>query len=258
MPTLLSLVALQVVVMTHCGATVLLNAGIIGQVSIFSAQLNMQICFKWLNFFGYGAWNKNRCTLKWKCHFDEIFRMQLEMSFRQLQVQPVTIISSKWRHFRLSLWPTRGDVRKSRHPFPLQWRHNERDGVSNHQPQDCLLNRLFRHRSKKTLMLRVTGLREGNSPVTGEFLAQRPVTRKMFPIDDVLMIEKTSAILAIRNEKPPVTSGFPIQGVNNLQLWYFPCYLNRLLTFEMPVIWDAMTPIWRYFDILRCRVSQIT
>ena len=28
----------------------------------------------------------------------------------------------------------------------LQWRNNERDGVSNHQPHDCLLNRLFRHR----------------------------------------------------------------------------------------------------------------
>ena len=27
---------------------------------------------------------------------------------------------------------------------PLQWRHNERDGVSNHQPHDCLLNRLFK------------------------------------------------------------------------------------------------------------------
>ena len=26
----------------------------------------------------------------------------------------------------------------------LQWRHNERDGVSNHQPHDCLLNRLFK------------------------------------------------------------------------------------------------------------------
>ena len=54
----------------------------------------------------------------------------------------------------------------------LRWRHNERDGVSNHQPHDCLLNRLFRHRSKKTSELRVTGLCVGNSPVTGEFPAQ--------------------------------------------------------------------------------------
>ena len=55
----------------------------------------------------------------------------------------------------------------------LQWRHNERDGVSNHQPHDCLLNRLFGRRSKKTSKLRVTGLCAGNSPGTGEFPAQR-------------------------------------------------------------------------------------
>ena len=50
----------------------------------------------------------------------------------------------------------------------LQWRHNGRDSVSNHQSHDCL----FRRRLKKTPKLRVTGLCEGNSPVTGEFPAQ--------------------------------------------------------------------------------------
>ena len=60
----------------------------------------------------------------------------------------------------------------TRFASPLQWRHNGRDGVSNHQPHDCLLNRLFRCRSKKTSKLRVTGLCAGNSPVTGEFPAQ--------------------------------------------------------------------------------------
>ena len=40
----------------------------------------------------------------------------------------------------------------------LQWRHNGHDGVSNHQPYDCLLDYLFRRRSKKTSELRVTGL----------------------------------------------------------------------------------------------------
>ena len=32
----------------------------------------------------------------------------------------------------------------------LQWRHNGCDSASNHQPHYCFLNRLFRHRSKKT------------------------------------------------------------------------------------------------------------
>ena len=71
--------------------------------------------------------------------------------------------------------------------FSIQWRHNERDGVSNHQPCYCLLNRLFRRRSKKTSNLRVTGLCAGNSSVTVEFPTQRPVTRKQFPFDDVIM-----------------------------------------------------------------------
>ena len=56
--------------------------------------------------------------------------------------------------------------------FTLLWRHNEHDSVSNHQPHDCLLNRLFRRRSKKTPKLRVTGLCVGKSPGTGEFPAQ--------------------------------------------------------------------------------------
>ena len=54
----------------------------------------------------------------------------------------------------------------------LRWRQNGRDSVSNHQPHDCLLNRLFRRRSKKTSKLRVTGLCAGNSPGTGKFPAQ--------------------------------------------------------------------------------------
>ena len=55
----------------------------------------------------------------------------------------------------------------------LRWRHNERDGVSNHQPHDCLRSRLFRRRSKETPKLRVPGLCAGNSPATDEFPAQR-------------------------------------------------------------------------------------
>ena len=54
----------------------------------------------------------------------------------------------------------------------LRWHHNVCDSVSNHQPYDCLFNRLFRRRSKKTSKLRVTSLCAGNSPVTGEFPAQ--------------------------------------------------------------------------------------
>ena len=70
---------------------------------------------------------------------------------------------------------------------PLDWRHNGRDSVSNHQPHDCLLNRLIRRRSKKTSKLRVTGLCAGNSLVTGEFPHKWPVTQETLPFNDVIM-----------------------------------------------------------------------
>ena len=55
----------------------------------------------------------------------------------------------------------------------LQWGHNEWDGISNHQPYSCLINRLFWRRLKETSKLCVTGLCEGNSPVTSELSTQR-------------------------------------------------------------------------------------
>ena len=54
----------------------------------------------------------------------------------------------------------------------LQWCHNGRDGVSNHQHHNFLLNRLFRRTWKKTSKRRVTGLCAENSSATGEFPAQ--------------------------------------------------------------------------------------
>ena len=71
----------------------------------------------------------------------------------------------------------------------LRWRHNDNDGVSNHQPRGCLLKRLFRRKSKKTSKLRVTGLCVGNSPGPVNSPHKGPVTRKMFPFDDVIMFD---------------------------------------------------------------------
>ena len=88
----------------------------------------------------------------------------------------------KWiRHIVLSVWSQQAvDVQwytsqQCLHYYchTLQWRHNKHDDVSNYQPNECLLNHVCRRRSKKTSNLRVTGLCAGNSPVTGEFPAQR-------------------------------------------------------------------------------------
>ena len=70
----------------------------------------------------------------------------------------------------------------------LQWRHNERDGVSNHRCLDGLLNRLFRRRSNNTPKPRVTGLCEGNSPGHRWIPPHKgPVTPNMFLFDDVII-----------------------------------------------------------------------
>ena len=69
----------------------------------------------------------------------------------------------------------------------LQWRHNGCDGVSNHRDFDCLLNHLFRRRSKKkqsSTSLAFVGWIH-RSPVNSPHMG--PVTRKMFPFDDVIM-----------------------------------------------------------------------
>ena len=55
------------------------------------------------------------------------------------------------------------------------------------QPHGCF-NRLFRCRSKKTSKLRVTGLCAGNSPGPVNSPHKVPVTQKMFPFDDVIMV----------------------------------------------------------------------
>ena len=70
----------------------------------------------------------------------------------------------------------------------LQWRHNEREGVSNHQRHDvystvCPGADRRKHQSSEPLAF-VRGIHRWpvNSP------HKRPVTRKMFPFDDVIMI----------------------------------------------------------------------
>ena len=65
--------------------------------------------------------------------------------------------------------------------FTLQWRHNERDGVSHHQPHHCLLIRLFKAHLKENIKA------PRHWPSWGEFIGdrwiprtKRPVTRKCF------------------------------------------------------------------------------
>ena len=104
------------------------------------------------------------CKLKfWIYTIRNVKLSNFKLTSRYLQepsIWSVTFVADRYCH----------DVSFFR--FPLRWRHNGHDSVSNHQPRDCVLNRLFRPRSKKTSKLRVTGLCAGNSPEAGEFPAQ--------------------------------------------------------------------------------------
>ena len=116
-------------------------------------------------------------------------KMHLKMSFRRWRPfcfgLNVLIPALAWCHQGSNITWTDDEQNLWRHTaslynewkitihIPLQWRHNDHDGVSIHQPHGWLLNRLFRRRSKKTSKLRITGLCEGNSPRTGELPAQR-------------------------------------------------------------------------------------
>ena len=121
--------------------------------------------------------------------------------------------------------------------FTLQWRHNGHDGVSNNQPRDCLLNRLFRRRSKKTSKLRVTGLCPGNSPVT----VNSP--HKWFPLDDVNMISVRDASVSITRLRTWVSCSYSRGVSNQCYFFFFFNSLARLTSTKIskPRITD---PLW--------------
>ena len=102
--------------------------------------------------------------------------------------QLVRITPTNTSKFRINGAVLRGSPANDRFPVEtLRWRHNGCDNIPNHQPHDCLLNRLFRRRSKKTSssasLAFVWEIHRG--PVSSP--DKWPVTRKIFPFDDVIM-----------------------------------------------------------------------
>ena len=82
--------------------------------------------------------------------------------------------------------------------IPLQWRHNERDAVSNHRRLDCLFGRLLsanqrKHQSSASLVF-VRRIRRW--PVNSSH--KGPGTRKMFPFDGVNIPSHAIGILGMK------------------------------------------------------------
>ena len=98
--------------------------------------------------------------------------------------------------------------------------------VSNHQPHDCLLNRLFRRRSKKTSKLRVTGLCVGNSSGTGEFPAQMASNAKNVSIWWRRHVLSANAVkidvIIITMHQRTVRINY---GIYCILLWYSLCHV---------------------------------
>ena len=119
--------------------------------------------------------------------------------------------------------------------YKLLWRHNGRDGFSNHLRLECLPNRLFRRRSRETpssaSLAFVRGIHRWpvNSPHKG------PVTRKMFPLDDVIMpffwVSNIRVSLASTMEIFPLSTSslrWEIMAITNVS---FHCFtISRLFT----------------------------
>ena len=114
----------------------------------------------------------------------------------------------------------------------LEWHHNEHDCVSNHRRPDCLLNLLFRYKSKKAskssvslAFVRGIHRRPVNSPHKG------PVTRKMFPFDYVIMNGKSfvfhfivyQMVLQFYFDRPVcIVSLYAVSTATYDLCWYFP------------------------------------
>ena len=94
-----------------------------------------------------------------------------------------------WFHAKIKdkMWSRGCPLRTSQNDRPLQWRHIERDGVSNHLRLDCSDADQRKHQSSASLAF-VRGIHRWpvNSPYKG------PVTREMFPSDHVIMIFQTT------------------------------------------------------------------
>ena len=126
----------------------------------------------------------------------------------------------------------------------LHWRHNDHGSVSNHQPHGCLLNRLFRRRSKKTSKLRGTGLCVGNSPGPVNSPHKGPVTRKMFPFDDVIMMRTWVPATGSKVRDNNYTQ----QYLREVIACPCPCYLLLAQKLSYDISYTSKSP----FDIVPC------
>ena len=109
----------------------------------------------------------------------------------------------------------------------LQWRHNEHSGVSNVQPHDCLLNRLFRRRSK-------------------------------FPFHDVIMYIDAMMWILMWTLAPHYRSF--ARGIHLLTLYSLlnGSFIWMNLIFSPLLVWTSFRTNSRVFCDMRCHDAHVT
>ena len=100
---------------------------------------------------------------------------------------------------------------------------------------------------RKTSKLRVTGLCAGNSPGNGEFPHKWPVTRKMFPFDDVIVYSD----IPCRWHLHILTSQICLPWYNPV-LWWLITYWTTLL----PVIHNLLLTNKTHLNKFPARVHE--
>ena len=139
-----------------------------------------------------------------------------------------------WEHFPPAAFCT---------ALGLQWRHNERNCVSNHQPRDCLLKRLFSGRSKKTPKLLVTGLWE----FTGD---------REFPAQRARNAENVS--IWWRHHGEPAPCSFNIYSVVGTISWIHQIVTLRVRTCWLEIFQNSNTLYLIFLQLCQIKMLQIS
>ena len=133
---------------------------------IYGITVHFQYCVEdyqnvlWICNICSVSYSQITWSVYWYVHgnFNYIFTTYImyisQETFRRFMIVILSLVFFRSDPYSLSL--------NGKPTYSLQWHHNGHNSVSNHQPYDCLLNRLFRRRSKKISKLRVTGLWVGN------------------------------------------------------------------------------------------------
>ena len=132
--------------------------------------------------------------------------MNLGLTLKFAKHLPWVLRTKTWSQYGAATWASRR--LKSR---PLQWCHN-------HRRLDCLLNRLFRCRSKKPPNLRVTGLCEGNPTFDDVVMRLRQQTVCSHdPSDYQRMTHQSFHFMVLCEGNTRVSRGFSLLRASNME-----------------------------------------